>query len=184
MTGLTSLLNVINDSLFNVVLKNASTTGSFCNSVQDIHFKKLKLNKCKLTISQDTQTLCELQKIEGLRNKQELLSTINDSIDSISETSDIEASEFLATAISSNKAEMTMATYIKNLLEINITDEMLSSCIASSSVEQNLETSIILNCSNDPEKDNKIIQNVQIYQFVSCITSKISDIISNSLLCL
>lgn len=175
--GLQTVLDTINQNLFNVILKNVNTAGTTCSSVQNMKFPKIKLKKCKVTVSQDTQVLCNLQKISGISDKTELLDTINQSIDNASSSTDTDVSEFLATAISSNNTDIKVSSYIKNILETNITDEMLSSCIASSSVEQLLNTGIVLNCSNNPNKDNTIIQNIQIYQFASCITSKISNIL-------
>ena len=175
--GLQTVLDIINTDLFNVILKNVNTVGTTCSSVQNMKFPKLQLKKCKVTVSQDTQVLCNLQKISGIRDKTELLDTINQSIDDASSSTDTDVSEFLATAISSNNTDIKVSTHIKNILETNITDEMLSSCIASSSVEQLLDTGIVLDCSNYPGKDNTITQNIQIYQFASCITTKISDIL-------
>lgn len=179
MSALHTLLETINKDLFNVTLKNINDSSTACTSVQNINFTKLKLKKCNLTVSQDTQVLCELQKITGLRDKNELLKTLKQSIDESSQSENKEVSGFLATSISSNNTDTTVSTYIKQILETNITDEVLSSCIASSNVEQNLNTSLEINCSSNPDFDNKIVQNIQIYQFASCITNKVSNILLN-----
>jgi len=175
-----SAINVLNKNILQTVIKKSEISSTFCNSLQTISLSGAEIENCNVLISQNAQSVCELDKIVGFRNKSELLSTIKESIDKSENEVDKGTKEMLATAISINNQQMSLKSYLTTIMELNITDETASFCLASASSEQMQKIrNLKITCTGDNELDSRFSQNIQLYQFASCVTNAVTDIIKN-----
>jgi len=142
--------------------------------------KGAKIQGCNVRISQDSQTVCQLDKIVGMSNTQQLVSTVKDAVAKTASEVDKGTKEMLATAVTSNNQNVTLETHITNIIETNFSDVLTTTCLASSSADQFQEIKHLdISCTGDNKVDMSLSQNIQLYQFASCVTTAVTNIISN-----
>jgi len=175
-----SAMKVLNKNILKSFIRKSDVSSTFCTSAQNIKLKGIEFENCKVLISQNSQTICDLDKITGFRNKTELLDTIKESMKNSLSELDQGTRDMLATTVSLNNQKMSMNTYITSIIETNITDETTSVCLASASADQMQKfNNTTITCTGENDLDTRFSQNVQIYQLASCVTNAVSDILKN-----
>jgi len=170
-----SIIDDYNANLTNIMVNNSSSSLSTCKTNQRITIDELILVNCPVAIDQNSQVVCNLKSEFSGSNTANLSSMLQSAVDNSAETSQKSTQGFLATSVSASVSATDMRTYIKNIIQTNVNQSLVESCITESNVDQDNHLKKI-SCNSG--KVN-VGQNAQLNQFSSCMTTMVVDLLKN-----
>lgn len=173
-----SLIDVLNENITNVVIKTGSSSSSYCKSNQTLDIGEID-SECGVNINQNSQTVCDLRQVFSANNTAKMTSLINNALDNTATSKQKSVQDFLAMSVSVQNSKSDMASYVKNIVRNNFSNETLSQCIAESTVDQNMYIKKIKTNCNKSNAGVNIGQNVLLKQFADCTTNAVVDILKD-----
>ena len=174
-----SLIEEYNSNLTNLMMNYSSSNTSNCQTNQQITLDDLSVDGCDFNMNQMAQVVCNLEQSFSGTNSTVLSNMLQTAIDQSASSGSDSAQGFLATSVSTQNSMTDMSSYIKNVIETNVDVNLTTTCIANSTISQDM---ILKNASFICRPGGKKIdfsQNAQLSQFASCMTSTVVDLLKN-----
>lgn len=179
-TIINETLDVINENLTNILITTTSNSAVNCAIVQirPINITGT-LKNCTINgdLTADIKS-CNLTQVFQKDTSTDLTNLINAAIDQAATSKSSAAQGFLAMPFSSsNSSSITnIKSYLKNVISTNITNETVTTCMASSTITQNSPINISGSCIGSVLN---VPVNAQSETLANCFTQTINNIIKN-----
>lgn len=177
-----SVTDIMSKNIFNQISKNANSSNQNCTGNQNLDVtigQYAELNNCPIALSQKLSIDCKTQSYFASQNEANLKSQISNSLDeSFKSTQSNENPSFTLVPYSNQQSSDTINTqkYIKDIVERNLTNESLNSCIVIAKGVQNGTFTFNGKCTNSNVSFN---QDMALKQYAECASTAVSKIISN-----
>jgi hypothetical protein len=174
----TDTFTSINQNVSNIMLKMKSDNSSLCSASQNKTVNIGNIIGCNTNINQTLNVNCNALISTKFSSNTEIIKVMTQAIDRSVTSGQKSVQDFLATSFSSQKGSTNVATYLKQLVQTNFTQDMASSCMSTALLNQgsafNLGT---IDCTKGGSLN--VSQDAQLIQLVNCVTDFLSSIATN-----